>query len=333
MNLEEFVDSIKEQELGLYKDMINKVTKAYEEADKEVLKDRPWEFWKYVDEQVCADYDVREAFRKEYLGEKNYSNIERDVNEHLTKLQKNITKAVGEVSNIEKVDETEYVIIGAKADCTIKVTPAKLSSTKNIMKAKVKVIDIQEHQEELIEKDDVYEESEYVKEWKAQELKGYKTALSNWKGKLEELEEEVKNLKEAKKSMVKDYIDENGKQPELVDGKYTDPDLSKISKDVRNAESNYTSYRYSANRFFAEYGFSADFEERCKKEIDRHFKELQNKVEKKIGKIIKIQSLGGDDYAFEGEKDKCVVEVIWAGGYNIQRLHTRWIVKNWNLED
>lgn len=69
-----------------------------------------------------------------------------------------------------------------------------------------------------------------------------------------------------------------------------------------------------------------------KKDIDKHFDKLQAKVENKIGKIIKIDSYGGDDYAFEGEKGKCVVEVILAGGYNIQRLHTRWIVKNWNID-
>ena len=69
-----------------------------------------------------------------------------------------------------------------------------------------------------------------------------------------------------------------------------------------------------------------------KKDIDKHFDQLQAKVEKKIGKIIKIESYGGDDYAFEGENGKCVVEVILAGGYNIQRLHTRWIVKNWNID-
>lgn len=60
--------------------------------------------------------------------------------------------------------------------------------------------------------------------------------------------------------------------------------------------------------------------------IDKHFETLQAKVEKKIGKIIKIESLGGSDYSFIGELDKCNVEVILAGGYNVQRLHTRWII-------
>lgn len=64
-----------------------------------------------------------------------------------------------------------------------------------------------------------------------------------------------------------------------------------------------------------------------KKDIDKHFEKLQNKVENKIGKIQLIYHLGGDDYRFEGEKGSCSIEVILAGGYNIQRLHTRWIVK------
>lgn len=65
-----------------------------------------------------------------------------------------------------------------------------------------------------------------------------------------------------------------------------------------------------------------------KKDIDKHFNLLQQKVERKIGTIIKISHIGGDDYKFEGTEGTCKVEVILAGGYNIQRLHTRWIVKN-----
>lgn len=70
-----------------------------------------------------------------------------------------------------------------------------------------------------------------------------------------------------------------------------------------------------------------DLEERIKKDIDKHFDTLQTKVEKKIGKIVKIRHIGGDDYGFEGTEGNCKVEVILAGGYNIQRLHTRWIIK------
>lgn len=69
-----------------------------------------------------------------------------------------------------------------------------------------------------------------------------------------------------------------------------------------------------------------------KKLIDKHFETLQAKVENKIGEIIKIESLGGDNYRFEGSLGYCNVEVILAGGYNIQRLHTRWIIKNVTLK-
>jgi hypothetical protein len=61
--------------------------------------------------------------------------------------------------------------------------------------------------------------------------------------------------------------------------------------------------------------------------VNHKFKILQTKVENKIGKIVEIQPLGGDDYFFIGAFGRCVVEVILAGGYNIQRLHTRWIIK------
>lgn len=64
-----------------------------------------------------------------------------------------------------------------------------------------------------------------------------------------------------------------------------------------------------------------------KEDIDKHFNTLQTKVENKIGTILEIKHLGGDDYRFKGELGECKVEVILAGGYNIQRLHTRWIIK------
>lgn len=67
-------------------------------------------------------------------------------------------------------------------------------------------------------------------------------------------------------------------------------------------------------------------EEQLKKDIEDHYKTLQAKVEKKIGKIIEVEHLGGYDYRFKGENGSCGVEVIIAGGYNIQRKHTRWII-------
>ena len=69
-------------------------------------------------------------------------------------------------------------------------------------------------------------------------------------------------------------------------------------------------------------------EEKVEKDIRKHFDGLQKKVENKIGKILKVGHLGGYNYEFEGENGTCKVEVILAGGYNIQRRHTRWIVKN-----
>ena len=71
------------------------------------------------------------------------------------------------------------------------------------------------------------------------------------------------------------------------------------------------------------------FIELAKKEIDTHFKQLQLKVEKTIGIIQEIKPYGnnGYNYIFKGTEGFCTIEVVLAGGYNIQRLHTRWIIK------
>lgn len=62
--------------------------------------------------------------------------------------------------------------------------------------------------------------------------------------------------------------------------------------------------------------------------IDAHFETLQNKVKEKIGDIVDIRRIGGtNDYDMKGSNGNTVrVQVIMAGGYNKQRLHTRWIL-------
>lgn len=70
------------------------------------------------------------------------------------------------------------------------------------------------------------------------------------------------------------------------------------------------------------------FLKEIEKEVDKHFEQLQNKVEKKIGKITGITTIGnnGCDYIFQGEDGKCQIKVVNAGGWNIQRRHTRWTI-------
>lgn len=81
-------------------------------------------------------------------------------------------------------------------------------------------------------------------------------------------------------------------------------------------------------KYKKKYGYYYNLtEEQLKKDLDYHYEILQNKVEKKIGKIIEVMALGGLDYRFKGENGECSIEVILAGGYNIQKLHTRWIIK------
>ena len=90
------------------------------------------------------------------------------------------------------------------------------------------------------------------------------------------------------------------------------------------------SHKYSSKGFYGLSYHGNQSEENIKriirKSVDQHFENLQAKVEAKIGKIIEIVKINGNIYSFVGENGNCNVEVILAGGYNIQRLHTRWII-------
>lgn len=65
-----------------------------------------------------------------------------------------------------------------------------------------------------------------------------------------------------------------------------------------------------------------------KSDIDKRFDMFQLKVQNKIGNIIKINAITNEEYEFIGNKDKCTVRIILAGGYNIQKLHTRMLIRN-----
>ena len=131
----------------------------------------------------------------------------------------------------------------------------------------------------------------YVEQWKENEVVRTYEDYKQWKVKLEELWQEWKN-------------------------------------GVKYGFDRMQAHRYS-NKLYNSLSYCGN-EERIlnviRKGVDEHFKVLQDKVEKKIGKIIKIQEVNGNIYSFIGEKDSCNVEVILAGGYNVQRLHTRWII-------
>lgn len=62
--------------------------------------------------------------------------------------------------------------------------------------------------------------------------------------------------------------------------------------------------------------------------VDKHFENLQKKVVDKIGTIKEIFETGsnGADYEFKGENGNCEIRVINAGGWNIQKKHTRWMI-------
>lgn len=346
---EYLLNQIKEQEINFYQDIANKVYQydvdnraKSEPKDNSPEESAKWNAFIQGLYALSDDYDVSDyvyMLRQGKSKEEQHQRLEKNINEHIDKLRKSVTKVIGNVIEANKVADNTFNLEGEKGTCTLQVTPVKLSSTNKVIKARFKVDNVEEKVITVDKEPSVLEESEYVKAWKQKELEGFIRARDYYLKHSQELSDAEDKAKEDLRIAKQKYIDEHGTEPryEKVNGNvvYEDPVIDDLRQKLRNAEREYRAFRQSGNgtQFYAMYGRDSNFEERCKKIVDDHFKELQTKVQKKIGRIIKIEDLGGDDYAFEGENGKCVVEVIWAGGYNIQRLHTRWIVKNWNLED
>lgn len=345
---EYLLKQIKEQEVEFYQYYIDMLYNYdLENRQKSQPKDDSEEesakWTKYLNgrDAVIDDYDVRDF---EYMllqgksKEEQQNKLVKFIDEHITKLRKSIAKVIGNVTDINKVDENIYNLEGEKGTCTLQVTPIKLSSTKSVTKARFKVANVEEKVIQVDKEENSIEDNEYIKEWKQKELEGFIKARDYYNQHCKELEEAEQEAENEYKVARQKYVDEhNGEAPQTkrtYNGiEILDPELNKIYQNKESKKYDYIKFAYNENQFYHEYGNSNDFEERCMKIINKHFQELQAKVQKKIGKIIKITDFGGDDYGFEGENGRCMVEVIWAGGYNIQRLHTRWIVKNWNGND
>lgn len=143
------------------------------------------------------------------------------------------------------------------------------------------------------------------------------------------MKEELKQITEWKQT----EIDATYDQYKIYKNKLNE--LHEIWK-TKGGSDNFNHYKYFkySNTYF--YGLTShgnqeeEFIKKCiKVSVDKHFEKLQNKVHQVIGDIISIEG-HGNYYKFTGDLGSCDIDVILAGGYNIQKLHTRWLIKKHN---
>ena len=81
------------------------------------------------------------------------------------------------------------------------------------------------------------------------------------------------------------------------------------------------SFAKDANPYFPE-----TLRKRVEKKVENKYSTIQEKVKDKVGAIKKIEQFA-NGYNIEGENGITTLEIITAGGYNIQCLHHRILIK------
>lgn len=61
------------------------------------------------------------------------------------------------------------------------------------------------------------------------------------------------------------------------------------------------------------------------RDVDAHFRKLRASANKRVGQLIDIKNIDGDYWLLIGVSGTVGIRCIGAGGYNIQRYHTRWV--------
>lgn len=348
LSFESFLNNIKEEEINFYN---NEVTQYYKldnersnyfpKDDSEEENQKWYRFIQRLDE-LSTDLDVS-SYSRTWMdkGKEQYlKDLEKDIDNHIAKVSKTLIKEVGNIISIKEQEENIYYMEGNKATCTIKVTPIKLSKNKSITKTRIKIEDLKEKNLKDITLDNSQlQENDYIKQWKQEELEKTLDANTNFWKEYEELISTTEEIDKRLENKIDEYVNINNDYPAFIkrgtfDKKFLDKDIEEINQEYLKQKEKVRSY-IERNNFFYKEGRKSNFEETCKEMINRHFIKLQNKVEDKIGEILQIKPTGnnGYDYYFKGSKGNCNIEVILAGGYNIQRLHTRWIIKNINKRE
>lgn len=137
-------------------------------------------------------------------------------------------------------------------------------------------------------------ETDYMTEWKSNEVKAVVEELERYRSKVKEWEE------------TQSFRDRVALERTNVPAAY----LQIVKRNFKDEE--------SKNRVFNSFATQL---------VDSHFEALKDKVEKDIGTITNIRSVGGaNDYDITGSSGETVrIQVVIAGRYNKQRRHTRWM--------
>lgn len=325
MKYEDFLNNLKQEEIQYYDKLVKAYYDVYSKRSDFQLDDPEHSRWSDYNAQldsISTDYDVYDyaEMLSKYGEDKYKSRLDNRISEHITKLDKQTKKEIGAGVSVENKGNNVYHIEGNNGSCDILVSPIKTSSSNAVVKTRIKISNVIKRDKPLDyvpEKED----NEYIKRWKENELKASLDGFNKFVSAYSQLRDEYSSIQ-------RDFNASRGTENQENLKKKKEESYNKLHNFLKSHSYYAGVCRKIGFRFNDPDASKTKLIETLKKDINEHFKVLQAKVENKIGEIVEIDPFdaSGTNYHFEGAKGSCNVEVILAGGYNIQRLHTRWIV-------